>query len=210
MRPGWTGRVPVASRARKEAYKLMERVLVIDNYDSFVHNLVHYLEHQGAEVDVYRNDRISLEEALRYERVLLSPGPGLPKDAGIMPALLKRLGKEQKLLGVCLGHQALVEAMGGGLKNLERVVHGEATTAFLEGKHPLFEELPEQFEIGHYHSWVLDEASLPGSLEVTVRDQNGDVMGVAHRDLPYSGVQFHPESVLTPTGMQIIRNWLKL
>ena len=188
----------------------MERVLVIDNYDSFVHNLVHYLEDQGAEVDVYRNDRIVLDDALRYELILLSPGPGLPKDAGIMPELLKRLGQEQKLLGVCLGHQALVEAMGGGLKNLERVVHGEATTAFQEGHHPLFEEVPEQFEIGHYHSWVLDEASLPDTLEVTVRDQNGEVMGVAHRSLPYSGVQFHPESVLTPTGMQIVRNWLKL
>ncbi len=209
MRSAEIGEIPGEFPAQKEAFKIMERVLVIDNYDSFVHNLVHYLEQQGAEVDVYRNDRISLDAALKYERILLSPGPGLPKDAGIMPDLLKRLEKDQKLLGVCLGHQALVEAMGGGLKNLERVVHGEATTAFLEGSHPLFKELPERFEIGHYHSWVLDEASLPEVLEVTVRDVNGDVMAVSHRSLPYAGVQFHPESVLTPNGMQIIRNWLK-
>jgi anthranilate synthase component 2 len=188
----------------------MERVLVIDNYDSFVHNLVHYLEKQGLEADVCRNDKIAVEEALKYERILLSPGPGIPQDAGIMPELLKKVNGGHKVLGVCLGHQALVEAMGGGLKNLSRVVHGEATTAFIEDPHPIFKELPERFEIGHYHSWILDEEKLPDVLQVTIRDENGDVMGVAHKEHPYIGVQFHPESVLTPYGMNIIRNWALL
>lgn len=184
----------------------MDRILVLDNYDSFVHNLVHYLEMHDVEVDLFRNDRISAKEALAYERILLSPGPGLPKDAGIMPELVRGLGPEHQVLGVCLGHQALAEGFGGTLKNLERVIHGESTIARRVKECPLFDGAPEAFEIGHYHSWVVDE--VPGSFDVTVRDEDDAIMAIAHKERSYFGVQFHPESVLTPEGPSLVRNWL--
>lgn len=187
----------------------MEPILVIDNYDSFVHNLVHYLEKAGAEVEVRRNDRVSLEEVDRWDRILLSPGPGLPKDAGIMPKLIQRYAREKDIFGVCLGHQAIAEAFGLKLRNLERVVHGEPTRARPLGHDLLYEGIPNPFEIGHYHSWVVDETGVENSFEITVRDSDGSIMGIRHRDLTLNGVQFHPESVLTPHGYRIIENWLK-
>jgi anthranilate synthase component 2 len=186
----------------------MEPILVIDNYDSFVHNLVHYLEKAGADVDVYRNDRISTERALQWQRILLSPGPGLPGEAGVMAELIERAAGERDILGVCLGHQAIGEVHGARLSNLEGVIHGKSTRAELETDSYLFQDIPERFEIGHYHSWVLDEASLGEDFLVTVRDEDGSVMGIEHRELPLAGVQFHPESVLTPNGYRIIENWL--
>ncbi len=187
----------------------MEPILVIDNYDSFVHNLVHYLEKAGARVEVRRNDRIDLDTVDRWDRVLLSPGPGLPKDAGIMPELIRRYGRTKDIFGVCLGHQAIAEAFGLRLRNLDRVIHGEPTEAHVLGSDPLFQGIPDPFEIGHYHSWVVDDEGVGTSFEVTVRDADGSVMGIRHREYALNGVQFHPESVLTPHGYRIIENWLK-
>lgn len=186
------------------------KLLVLDNYDSFTYNLVHLLREIGVDLDVFRNDKISLEEVENYDNILLSPGPSLPKEAGIMPQLLERYAPYKKILGVCLGHQAIGEAFGGSLFNLPEVQHGVATNVVITNKDALFQGLPQKFKIGRYHSWVIDKKSLQNTaLQVTAEDEEGFVMAVKHQRYDVRGVQFHPESILTEHGRQILENWLK-
>lgn len=183
-------------------------VLVIDNYDSFVYNLVHYLEELDCVVTVRRNNEISLEEVGKFDKILLSPGPGIPAEAGILNAIVKEYAPTKSILGVCLGQQAIGEVFGGKLLNLESVYHGVAHTIKLcvedEG---LYNGLEKEFEVGRYHSWVV-ERNLPACLEATSYDDQGQVMSLRHREYDVRGVQFHPESVLTPDGKKMIQNWI--
>ncbi len=185
-------------------------LLVLDNYDSFTYNLVQYLEELlEGEVTVRRNDAIGPEEAARFDAIVLSPGPGLPAEAGIMPELIRALAGRRPILGVCLGHQAIAEAFGGSLINLKEVYHGKETDIHIcVADEPLFEGLPDPFRAGRYHSWVVDGATLPEVLEVTATDAAGRIMALRHRTLPLHGVQFHPESIMTPHGKQMLANWL--
>lgn len=193
------------------------KILVFDNYDSFTYNLVHLVEkilHQ--EVDVYRNDRISLEKINEYDKIILSPGPGIPEEAGLLLPLIKKYAATKSILGVCLGHQAIGEAFGGKLENLATVFHGVATPIEIKSnekavlKNSLFNGLPSGFEAGRYHSWIVSKKNFPGELEITAEDENGYIMGLQHKKFDVQGVQFHPESVLTPMGEKIMRNWLKV
>ncbi len=184
------------------------KILVVDNYDSFVYNIVHLLDaFNKAEIVVVKNDDFSIDAVKTFDKIVLSPGPGLPKDAGFMPELLKRYASCKSILGVCLGHQAIVEHFGGGLSNLEVPLHGVASTAKVVEKDYLFTNIPDCFEVGHYHSWVA-KAPLPEELVITLQDQNNNIMAVKHQTLDVRGVQFHPESILTPVGKQILRNWI--
>ena len=186
------------------------KILVLDNYDSFTYNLVHLLEKvSNAEVHVHRNDKISIEEVANYDKILLSPGPGLPKDAGIMPELLKTYAPNKSILGVCLGMQAIGECFGAKLKNLETVYHGIATPINLLIKNKLFTGCPTTFNVGRYHSWVIDNTELPNDLEITAMDASKNIMAIAHKTVDVQGVQFHPESILSEYGDVIITNWLK-
>lgn len=186
------------------------RILVLDNYDSFTYNLVQYVQELiGAKVDVFRNDAISLDEVEAYDKIILSPGPGLPKDAGIMPELIKRYAPTKDILGVCLGHQAIGEAFGGTLHNIEKVYHGVATPIeVVDSKALLFRGLPIRLEVGRYHSWIVEKKNLPDELQITAVDVNGTIMAMRHRKYNVRGVQFHPESVLTPMGKAMLRNFL--
>lgn len=184
------------------------RILLLDNFDSFTWNLYHLLATHAA-VDVIRNDAVTVEEAARYDRIVLSPGPGLPSEAGIMPALLHALAPTKPMLGVCLGLQAIVEEFGGKLINLPQVRHGVAVPCTPETPADgLFAGIATPFQAGLYHSWAADPGKLPAELQITATSREGVVMAVRHRNLPLCGVQFHPESVLTPAGPAIIRNWL--
>lgn len=184
------------------------RILLLDNYDSFTWNL-HHLLAPHAPVEVVRNDAITVEEAARFDRIVISPGPGLPSAAGITMEVIHRLMPTHPILGICLGMQALVEACGGALYNQERVQHGVAVRCLPEPPvDPLFAGLPDAFDAGLYHSWAADAARMPSALRVTARSAHGVVMAVRHRAHAACGVQFHPESVLTPDGVRIIRNWL--
>lgn len=190
------------------------RILVFDNYDSFTYNLVHLVEkitHQ--KVDVFRNDEIALEKVADYDKIILSPGPGIPEEAGLLLPLIKMYASTKSILGVCLGHQAIGQAFGGTLTNLSTVYHGVATPITinneeLEINNSLFHGLPSSIEVGRYHSWVVDVTGFPADLEVTATDENGYIMALKHKTYDVQGVQFHPESVLTPDGEIIIRNWL--
>jgi len=183
-------------------------VLVIDNYDSFVFNLVHYLEELDCQVTVWRNDEISLDEIAKYDKILLSPGPGIPEEAGLLKAIVKQYASSKSMLGVCLGQQAIGEVFGGSLINLESVYHGVATKVTKSViDEDLFDGLENEFEVGRYHSWVV-ERNLPDCLEATSYDENGQVMSLRHREFDVRGVQFHPESVLTPDGKKMIKNWI--
>jgi anthranilate synthase component 2 len=185
------------------------KILVLDNYDSFTYNLVHYLEAIGnIEVSVYRNDKIAIEEINNFDKIVLSPGPGLPKDAGIMPQLIKTYAGKKPILGVCLGHQAIAEAFGGSIYNLEKVYHGISTNHIILTDHYLFDGLPKQFKVGRYHSWNV-KLDLPDNLKLISTDENGLVMAMCHKTFDITGVQFHPESVLTEYGKEIILNWVK-
>ncbi|MBB6462149.1 anthranilate synthase component II [Flammeovirga kamogawensis] len=186
------------------------KILVLDNYDSFVYNLVHYLRELGQTVDIYRNDKITLKEVGKYDKILLSPGPGIPSEAGIMPDLLKTYGETKSILGVCLGHQAIGEAFGATLEN-NHPLHGVQDSAqVVTPEAKLFQGIPNTFKIGHYHSWVINSDSLAGTqLKITARDENGFVMAVQHNKFDVQGVQFHPESVLTEHGMDILKNWVQ-
>lgn len=187
------------------------KILVFDNYDSFTYNLVHLVKKVApeVEVDVFRNDEIPLEKVAEYDRIILSPGPGVPKDAGLLLPLIKAYAGKKPMLGVCLGHQAIGEAFGGNLINLSTVYHGVSTNCkVLPTSQKLFDGLPEEISIGRYHSWVIDEKSFPEELEVTAVDENGYIMALQHKTLDVQGVQFHPESVLTPDGEKIMRNWM--
>lgn len=230
------------------------KILVFDNYDSFTYNLVHLVEkilHQ--KVDVYRNDQLPLEAVKAYDKIILSPGPGIPEEAGLLLPLIKEYAATKSILGVCLGHQAIGQAFGGKLTNLSTVYHGVATPiqivnrqsaggnrpsagtrtpvtgnprqvgagsqpvtagdiseAISDTKHSLFDGLPDEFEVGRYHSWVVSEEGFPDELEITARDASNFIMALQHKTYDVQGVQFHPESVLTPRGEEILRNWLKV
>jgi len=205
------------------------KILVFDNYDSFTYNLVHLVEkilHQ--KVDVYRNDQIPLEEVKAYDKIILSPGPGIPGEAGMLLPLIREYASSKSILGVCLGHQAIGEAFGGQLLNLSTVYHGVATPVRIvrqelevvseknsphttvQAPNDLFSELPDELEVGRYHSWIVSEENFPRELQITARDTNNYIMGLRHKTYDVQGVQFHPESVLTPMGEQILRNWLKI
>jgi anthranilate synthase component 2 len=186
------------------------KILVFDNYDSFTYNLVHLVEKIIHEkVEVHRNDQIPLEKVKDYDKIILSPGPGIPEEAGLLLPLIKEYAASKSILGVCLGHQAIGEAFGGKLINLSTVYHGVATPVKVLKKQSLFDGLPNEFEVGRYHSWVISEEGFPGELEITARDANNYVMALQHKKYDVQGVQFHPESVLTPKGEDILRNWLK-
>ena len=184
------------------------KVLVIDNYDSFTYNLVHYLEDLNCEVIVKRNDKLTLEEVDVFQKIILSPGPGIPDEAGLLKAIIKRYSATKSILGVCLGQQAIAEVFGGSLINLETVFHGVATKVDITvNDEVLFNDMNKTIEVGRYHSWVVN-ANLPELLEATSFDENGHVMSLRHRVYDVKGVQFHPESVLTPNGKQILENWI--
>ena len=186
------------------------KILVLDNYDSFTYNLVQYIQELvGHKVAVFRNDAISLDDVEAYDKIVLSPGPGLPKDAGIMPELIKRYAATKEILGVCLGHQAIGEAFGGTLHNIEKVYHGVATPIeVVDGNALMFRGLPNEVEVGRYHSWIVERPNLPEALQITAVDEHGAIMAMRHRKYNVRGVQFHPESVLTPMGKAMLRNFL--
>ncbi len=186
------------------------KILVFDNYDSFTYNLVQMIKEQSnATVEVFRNDEIPLEAIEAYDKILLSPGPGIPSESGLLLPLIKTYAATKSILGVCLGQQAIAEAFGGSLTNLSKVYHGIATPVELIGASNLFEELPKTFQVGRYHSWVVNEEDLPAELKVTSKDAEGYIMSLEHTSYDVKGVQYHPESILTPEGAKIIGNWLK-
>ena len=201
------------------------KILVFDNYDSFTYNLVHLVEKIIHEkVDVFRNDQIALEDVKNYDKIILSPGPGLPVEAGLLLALIKEYAATKSILGVCLGHQAIGETFGGRLENLTTVYHGVATEMRIvkrqtsnvndsrctmhDSRKSLFNGLSETFLAGRYHSWIISKENFPDELEITAEDENGYIMALQHKSYDVQGVQFHPESVLTPDGEIIMRNWL--
>lgn len=186
------------------------KLLVFDNYDSFTYNLVHLVQqvNKDIEIAVHRNDEIPLEKVKAFDKVILSPGPGVPSEAGLLLPLIKEYASSKSILGVCLGHQAIGEAFGGKLVNLSTVYHGVALNCQLQAS-PLFEGLPAQIPVGRYHSWVVSDEDFPATLEITARDDHGYIMALQHKTYDIQGVQFHPESVLTPDGETILRNWLK-
>ena len=186
------------------------KILILDNYDSFTYNLVHYIEEElGEPIDVYRNDEIELDAVAAYDLIVLSPGPGLPAQAGIMPELIRRYKGEKTIFGVCLGHQAIGEAFGASLHNLAEVHHGiETDMQRTLDDDELFADVPRDFRAGRYHSWVIDPKTLPVELEITATDAGGGIMALRHREFPIFGVQFHPESIMTEHGRLMIRNLL--
>jgi anthranilate synthase component 2 len=187
------------------------KIVVIDNYDSFTYNLVHAIKKiSGLPVDVFRNDEIALEDLEKYNKIVLSPGPGLPVEAGLLLDIIRKFAPIKSILGVCLGHQAIGEVFGGTLTNMNRVLHGIATPVTkTEQGTILFDGLPDSFSVGRYHSWIVNQEDLPECLQVTSYDDTGMIMSMKHTEFDVEGVQFHPESVLTPLGEQMIANWLK-
>ncbi len=186
----------------------MKRIVIIDNYDSFTYNLHHAFRECGAEVDVVRNDKFELSALEPYDKIVLSPGPGIPSESGLLLDAIKMYAPKKPIFGVCLGEQAIGEVFGGKLVNLEEVFHGVQTPVHLLGNDYIFEGLPERIEGGRYHSWVVDRESLPTSLEITALSDEGQIMGLKHKEFDVRGIQFHPESVLTPEGKRIIKNWI--
>ncbi len=186
----------------------MTKVLVIDNYDSFTYNLVHYLKDLNCVVTVKRNDKLTLEEVEPFDKIVLSPGPGIPDEAGLLKSIIKKYASAKSILGVCLGQQAICEVFGGKIINLDTVYHGVATKINITvDNESLFNGFDKEIEVGRYHSWVVDK-NLPSVLEATSLDKNGQVMSLRHKEYDVKGVQFHPESVLTPKGKQILKNWI--
>lgn len=185
----------------------MKKVLVIDNYDSFTYNLVHYLKELDCKVVVKRNDQLDLEDVEEYQNIVLSPGPGIPDEAGLLKEIIRKYAPRKKIFGVCLGLQAIGEVFGGKLVNLDEVYHGIATKISIIREDLLFDGIPDEIEVGRYHSWVIDP-DLPESLIATSIDEQGQLMSLRHREYDVSAVQFHPESVLTPHGKRMLENWL--
>jgi len=188
----------------------MNKILVIDNYDSFTYNLVHYIKNlTDRPIDIYRNDQISLDEIDSYEKIVLSPGPGIPVEAGICLDLIRKYAPSKSILGVCLGHQAIGEAFGGSLINLDKVFHGISTKInIVTPDDRLYKEIPGRIEVGRYHSWVVSRNDLPDCLKINSLDDEGMIMGISHKIYDVKGVQYHPESVLTEYGLKIMENWL--
>lgn len=184
------------------------KILIFDNYDSFTYNIAHAMRELGISPVVKRNDRISLDEVEEFDKIIISPGPGIPSEAGLLSQLLERYAGKKPILGVCLGHQAIGEHFGAKLKNLPKVFHGIATPIEITTDDYLFAGLPDSPKVGRYHSWVVDTEGLPDCLEVTAMSGDGNIMAMRHKTLDIRGVQFHPESILTPDGMQIFRNWI--
>ena len=185
------------------------KILVYDNYDSFTYNLVHLVEHiTKQKVDVFRNDKLPMEQVAVYDKIILSPGPGIPSEAGQLLELIGLYAPTKSILGVCLGHQAIGESFGGKLTNLSKVYHGVATPIAISKAEGVFSGLPLTLEVGRYHSWVVSDEGLPQDLDVTARDEQGLIMAMRHKKYDVTGVQFHPESVLTPDGEKMMRNWL--
>ena len=187
----------------------MKKILIFDNYDSFTYNLLHTVQSLGhTEVDVIRNNRITLGEVERYDKIILSPGPGLPEEAGLLLPLIERYAATKSILGVCLGHQAIGQVFGAKLENIPFVFHGVQTPAQIIAGDYLFNGLPAEIEVGRYHSWIVSRENFPAELEITAVDEEGNIMALKHKHLDVHGVQFHPESILTPQGTLIIRNFL--
>lgn len=184
------------------------KTVIIDNYDSFTFNLAHLLKELSAEVDVVRNDQFELGTLERYDKIVLSPGPGIPSEAGLLLDVIRTYAGRKPMLGVCLGHQAIGEVFGAKLENLAEVYHGVATDCEHFSNDPIFNGMPRHFEVGRYHSWVVSKDGLPDCLEVTATSPDGNIMALRHKRYPVHGIQFHPESVLTPLGRQIVGNWL--
>jgi len=187
----------------------MKKILVLDNYDSFTYNLVHMIAKVcDNEIEIHRNNKISVEDVSRFDKILLSPGPGIPSEAGILLEVIKKYSPTKSILGICLGQQAIAEAFGGKIINLENVFHGVATPVKIKIKDTLFNNTPEEIKAGRYHSWVVDRKSFPSSLEITAVDENDNIMALRHKNFDVKAVQFHPESVLTEYGETIISNWI--
>lgn len=185
------------------------KILIFDNYDSFTHNLVHLVKSFGyTDIEVHRNDQITLEDIARFDKIILSPGPGIPSEAGLLLPLIKEYAGKKPILGVCLGHQAIGEAFGAKLTNLEDVYHGVATKINVTKEDYIFNDIGTEIEVGRYHSWIVSSDQLPECLEVTAEDHNKQIMALRHKEYDVHGVQFHPESVLTPQGMAIVENFL--
>lgn len=186
-----------------------KKILIVDNYDSFTYNLYHLIRQLGCNsIDVFRNDKIALDAVDRYDKIVLSPGPGIPSEAGLLLPIIRRYAPTKSILGVCLGHQAIGEAFGAALINLEEVYHGVSTPIKVTDDDLLFKGLPASFEVGRYHSWVVSPIQFPSELRITAIDDEGAIMALKHAEYRVHGIQFHPESVLTPLGGEIIRNWL--
>ena len=186
------------------------KIVIIDNYDSFTYNLSHLVKELGADVTVFRNDKFLLNEIEQYDKIILSPGPGIPSEAGLLLDVIRTYRGRKPMLGVCLGHQAIGEVFGARLTNLSTVYHGVATEGTQYGNDPIFRGMPKRIIMGRYHSWVVDSTSLPECLEVTAMSDDGYIMALRHRHYDIHGIQCHPESVLTPEGRQIVKNWLEL
>ncbi len=187
-----------------------QRVVIVDNYDSFTYNLAHLVKQLGATVEVYRNDQFTLNQLEPFSKIILSPGPGIPEEAGLLMDVIRTYAGRKPMLGVCLGHQAIGEVFGAKLANLSEVYHGVATEGTQFGNDPIFAGLPRRIVMGRYHSWVVDRTGLPDCLEVTAMSDEGQIMALRHRNYNIHGIQFHPESVLTPDGATIVKNWLEL
>ena len=186
------------------------KVLMLDNYDSFTYNLVHILRRAGVDHEVHRNDKIGPEELDRFDKIILSPGPGIPSEAGRMSELIRASWDSTPILGICLGHQAIAEHLGATLVNMDKVYHGVSTAISLTGDSPLFKGVPKDFEAGRYHSWKVDAVDLPSTIEVIAKDEEGDIMAIQVKERPIYGIQFHPESVMTAEGPMMIRNFLEM
>ncbi|SIT98709.1 anthranilate synthase component 2 [Epilithonimonas bovis DSM 19482] len=187
------------------------KILVFDNYDSFTYNLVQMIEQiAGEKVDVLRNDQVPLQDIEKYDKIILSPGPGIPEEAGILLEVIKKYAPTKSIFGVCLGQQAIAEAFGGSLINLTEIYHGVATESKQVKEHSIFKNLPETLEVGRYHSWAVDPDNFPEELEITSVDKNGMIMSLKHKTYDVHAVQYHPESILTPDGKKILANWLSV
>ena len=187
----------------------MKKVLVLDNYDSFTYNLVHYLTDLDCEVEVYRNDEIDLDEIEKFDKILLSPGPGIPAEAGLLKNIIQKYAATKSILGICLGQQAICEVFGGSIINLEKVYHGISTLINITAEdESLFKDVGKKIMVGRYHSWVANPEDFPNVLEITSIDADGQIMSLRHKIYDVKGVQFHPESILTPSGKKILKNWI--
>lgn len=186
------------------------KIVIIDNYDSFTYNLAHLVKELGAEVTVYRNDQFTIGQLEPFDKIILSPGPGIPSEAGMLLEVIKYYAGHKPMLGVCLGHQAIGEVFGAKLTNLSEVYHGVATPITQFGNDPIFSGLGKHLEVGRYHSWVVDSDNFPDCLEITAVSDDGQIMGLKHKSYDIHGIQFHPESVLTPQGRTIVKNWLDM